>query len=119
MFTIVFNYFILFPAVRSFGVELVLYIFLIIAKLNSIEVLLIISSIESEYGGVKEELLHGSLFVEPLLARTRVMNVLQDVTQHVPLPALVLSHAFDSLVHFSTCRPDDRCQTSSEKSYQM
>ncbi len=66
--------------------------------------------LEIEYGGVNEELLHGSLFVEPLLARTGVVNVLQDVTQHVPLPALVLSYAFHSLVHFSTCRPDDRCQ---------
>lgn len=45
---------------------------------------------------------HCRLLAEPLLARSAVVDVLQHVTQHGSLPALVLAHSFDALVHPGT-----------------
>lgn len=43
-----------------------------------------------------------SLFAEPLLAGPAVLDVLQHITKHGPLPALVLSHSLHSLIHLGT-----------------
>lgn len=42
---------------------------------------------------------HGSLFVEPLLAGATVMNVLKNLTQHIPLIPLILTCLLHLLVH--------------------
>lgn len=47
-------------------------------------------------------LLHCSLFAEPLLAGSAILDVLQHVTQHRPLPPLVLAHSLHPLVHLGT-----------------
>lgn len=47
-------------------------------------------------------LLHGGLLPEPLLAGSAVLDVLQHVAQHGPLPALVLPRPLHPLVHFCT-----------------
>lgn len=47
-------------------------------------------------------LLHGGLLPEPLLAGPAVLDVLQHVAKHGPLPALVLPRPLHPLVHFGT-----------------
>lgn len=47
-------------------------------------------------------LLHGGLLPEPLLAGSAVLDVLQHVAQHGPLPALVIPRPLHPLVHFGT-----------------
>lgn len=54
-------------------------------------------------GAVTEApLLHGGLLPEPLLAGPAVLDVLQHVAKHGPLPALVLPRPLHPLVHFGT-----------------
>lgn len=45
---------------------------------------------------------HRSLFAEPLLAGSAVLDVLQHITQHRPLPPLLLAHSLRPLVHLGT-----------------
>lgn len=45
---------------------------------------------------------HCRLLAEPLLAGSAVVDVLQHVAQHGPLPPLFLSHSLDALVHPGT-----------------
>lgn len=46
--------------------------------------------------------LHCSLFAEPLLTGSAILDVLQHVTQHGPLPPLVFTHSLHPLVHLGT-----------------
>lgn len=52
-------------------------------------------------------LLHGGLLPEPLLAGSAVLDVLQHVAKHGPLPALVLPRPLHPLVHFGTWGGED------------
>lgn len=61
------------------------------------------SSTRPATGAVMElPLLHGGLLPEPLLAGSAVLDVLQHVAQHGPLPALILPRPLHPLVHFGT-----------------
>lgn len=45
---------------------------------------------------------HCSLFAEPLLASSAILDVLQHITQHCPLPTFVLAHPLYPLIHLGT-----------------